>query len=72
MDEETPRPRRRVSFGLTRRLQVMVTPDTAKDVQALADLRKESEGEVIRASLAEYVPGALKRAKWSSAKAAAV
>ena len=62
------RPHRRASQGFKVRAQVMITPDTAADIRTLADLREVSEGEIIRAALAEYVPDALKRAKWTLAK----
>ena len=46
----------------------MITPNTAADIRTLADLREVSEGEIIRAALAEYLSDALKRAKWTAAK----
>lgn len=62
------RPHRRASFGYKVRAQVLVTPDTAADIRALADLREVSEGEVIRAALAKYLPAAIRRAKRTTAK----
>ena len=68
MEATKRRPMRRASFGYKVRVQGMVTADMAADVHALADLREVSEGEIVRAALAEYLPDALKRAKWTAAK----
>ena len=68
MEATKRRPMRRASFGYKVRVQGMVTADMAADVHALCDLREVSEGEIVRAALAEYVPDALKREKWRAAK----
>ena len=68
MEATERRPHRRASLGYKVRLQVMTTPDTALDIRTLADLLEVSDGEVIRAALSEFLPGALRRAKWTAAK----
>ena len=68
MEATLRRPHRRTSLGYKVRLQVMTTPDTAADIRALADMLEVSDAEVIRSALSEYLPSALRRAKWTAAK----
>lgn len=68
MDTNTTRKRRRASLGYSIKVQVLVTPDTASDIRTVADLREVSDGEVVRQALSEYLPDAVRKAKWTTAK----